>query len=124
MDLILKDESIPEHIESRIDYWPDHIGCDQVEKFTSGIAVISDHQENPHRDGEQEGGDKGNSRQSVFLFDSYYPPVFLCEDLFMLLFIFLILPFWYSEGLIPPGDQLSGQKGKKVDSCNSSYIGP
>ena len=86
--------------------------------------IIADHQEDPDRNGEQEGGDQGNSGQTVFLLDSYDAPVSLSEFFLHLLFILKDRPVRSSKYTFPPGDESVGEKCKKVDSDYASHISP
>ena len=86
--------------------------------------IIADHQEDSNRNGEQEGGDHGNSDQAVFLLDSYDAPVSLSEFFPHLLFILKDRPVRSSKYTFPPGDESVGEKCEKVDSDYASHIGP
>lgn len=86
--------------------------------------IIADHQEDPNRNGEQEGGDHGNSGQAVFLLDSYDAPVSLSEFFLHLLFILQDRPVRSSKYTFPPGDESFGEKCEKADSDYAPHIGP
>ena len=86
--------------------------------------IIANHQEDPNRNGEQEGGDYGNSGQAVFLLDSYDAPVSLSEFFLHLLFILQDRPVRSSKYTFPPGDESFGEKCEKVDSDYAPHIGP
>lgn len=86
--------------------------------------IIPDHQEDPNRNGEQEGGDHGNSEQTVFLLDSYDAPVSPGEFFLHLLFILKDRPVRSSKYTFPPDDESFGEKCKKEDSDYAPHIGP
>lgn len=86
--------------------------------------IIPDYQEYPYRDGEQEGGNQGNSEEAIFLLDSHDAPVSPGEFFLHLLLIFKNMPVRSSKYTFPPGNESFREKCEKVDSDYTPHIGP